>query len=122
MPATLQSRFPMIIAELRPKVSAAVKEAAEAVAADAAAKAPSGPGEVHIKEHFGVERRGPAEYVVYNDAVAESGREVPYAIAVEFGHTAKNGTQVAPRPFLIPAMEENTPTAAALVTAVLRGL
>lgn len=122
MAATYKSRFPQISVELAAGVDAIIGEVAEAIAADAASRAPSGPGNVHLRDHFGVERTGPAEYVVTNDAVAESGRPVPYAIAVEFGHTAQDGSQVAPQPFLVPAKEAHTEPAAAAVTALLQGL
>lgn len=122
MAASLKSRLPIIAAELRPRVSAAVKATAEKIAEDAALRAPAGPGSVHLKDHFRVERRGPAEYAVLNDAEAESGRPVPYAIAVEFGHTAKDGSQVPPHPFLVPVTQENEDYAEQLALAALRGL
>ena len=122
MPATLKSRFPEIVAELRPRISAAVKEGAEMISETATAKVPLGPGEVHLKEHMQVSRKGPAEYVVYNDAVAETGkRPVPYAMAVEFGHEGRSGS-VGPHPFMVPAKEERESDVVDLVQAVLRGL
>lgn len=122
MPATLKSRFPQIAAEIRPRLSAAVKATAEKIAEDAALRTPSGPGNVHLRDHFRVEREDAAEYAVLNDAEAESGRPVPYALSVEFGHTAKDGSQVAPQPFLVPATQENEETATQLAIAALRGL
>lgn len=118
MAGTLKSRLPMIAAEIRPRVSAAIKAGAEIVAEDAAARAPYGPGIVHIRDHFVVERTGPAKYRVYNDALSETGKyQVPYAYMVEFG-TVKN----APRPFLVPAKEAHEDDVLELVRAALEGL
>lgn len=118
MPATLKSRFPEIIAELRPKVGAAVKQAAEVIAEDAAQKVsdPSPVGQGLIAT-IRVEREEAAEYsVLAGDTTAF------YAKWVEYGHAARGGGQVAPRPFMVPAAEENRENAAYLVTGALRSL
>lgn len=112
MPATLKSRLPEIAAELRPKVSAAVKWGAERVAEDAAANLPIGPPEIHLAERIHVERRGGAEYAVV------AGDEEAY-----YGHIIEHGSsKMAPRPFLVPALEGRKENIEALVTGVLRGL
>ena len=113
MPATLKSRFPMIAAELAPRVSAAVKAGAESISETAKTKVadppPVGEG---LREAIHVENSGPASY-----SVIAGNSDVFY------GHMVEHGTShSAPKPFLIPAMEERKDDAAALVTAVLRGL
>lgn len=118
MTVTLKSRFPEIIAELRPKVGAAVKEAAEVVAEAAARRVPDpSPLGQGLIASIHVEREDVAEYSV----IAGDG-EAFYGSFVEFGHAARGGGQVAPEPFLVPAAEESRDTAAFLVTAALRGL
>lgn len=113
MPATLESRFPQIIAELRPKVSAAVKTSAESIAENAKTKvadpAPVGEG---LRAAIHVEREDVAEY-----SVVAGDEKVFYGSMVEFGTSHS-----APHPFLVPAAEEGLPEAVALVTAALRGL
>lgn len=110
MPATLENRFPFIIAEMRPKISAAVKAGAEEVAVLAAAKAPVARG--RLRDSIHVENVGTATYsVVAGDD------------DVFYGHFQEYGTvHDPPQPFLIPAAEELTPEVIGLVTAVLREL
>jgi len=112
---TLKSRLPQIAASIRPRVGAAVKQAAEAVAEDARQRVPLGPPSVHIKDHIRVERREAAGYHVIADAEDPQGR--PYAAYVEFGTNNRAAT-----PFLIPALEANAENAENLVRAALRGL
>lgn len=112
MAASLKSRFPEIIAELRPRVGAAVKATAEHIEKGAKDRVPIGPPDVHLYDDIRVERRGPAEY-----AVAAGRENTFYASWVEFGTSHSS-----PQPFLIPAAEEGVPVAEALVTAALRGL
>ena len=112
MPTRLESRFPQIAAELAPRVKEATKEAAEIVAEDARRRAPLGPGDMHLRDHITVEPEGIAGYLVL------AGNEETF-----YGHMVEFGTShSAPQPFLLPAAEENVDTAAALVSAVLRGL
>lgn len=107
MAATLESRFPEIIAELRPKVSAAVKVSAETIAEDAGAAAPVGPtGE--LGQSIEARNEGVAEYGIY---------AAWYWFFPEFG-TAHS----APEPYMLPAVEANKLPFEAEVTAVLRGL
>lgn len=118
MSATLKSRFPEIIAELRPRLSMAVKAGAELIAEDARANVHDAPPMgVGLKQAIHVERKGAAEY-----AVVAGDDEVVYGHMVEFGHADRGGGQVAPRPFLIPAKEQRADDVAALLTAVLRSL
>lgn len=113
MPTTLESRFPMIVAELRLRVSAAVKASAEMIAEDAKMKvADPAPVGVGLRAAIHVEREDVAEYSVVagNDDVF-------------YGHMVEHGTShSAPHPFLIPAKEENTAEAVGLVSAALKGL
>ena len=113
MPATLQSRLPLIAAELRPKVSAAVKLGAEAIAVNARGRVRDAPpiGEGLVAA-IHVERAGPAAYEVVagNDDVF-------------WGRFLEHGTShSAPYPFLVPATEEGRDTAVAFVDAALKGL
>lgn len=110
--SSLKSRLPMIAAELRPKVSAAVKRGAELVAADARIRVPTGPPEVHLKDHINVRRRDAAEY-----EVSAGNEETFYGHMVEFGTTHS-----APRPFLVPALEENRQVIEMLVREALGDL
>ena len=111
MPTVLKSRFPMIAAELRPRVLAAVEEAAGLVAEEARRRVPVGPGDVHLRDHISVESESDGYAVLAGDG------ETFYGHMVEFGTSHS-----APHPFLLPAAEENVDAAAALVTAALRGL
>ena len=106
MPATLKSRLPEIARELRSQVSRAVKDGAEAVAAEAKVRVPydaSKPAsEPHLRDRIHVERRGPAEYAVV------AGDDDAW-----YGHLVKGGSAVAGKgrppipahPFLVPALE-----------------
>lgn len=114
MGATLKSRLPEIAAELRPKVSATVKKGAQLVAADAEARVPVGPPDVHLRDNFHVTRLGPAEYEV---SVGDRDGGPFYAHMVEFGTTHS-----APRPFLIPALEARQATIEYMVRQALMSL
>ena len=114
MPATLKSRIPAIIAGLEPRVNAAVRAGAEAIAVEATARAPDAPpqGEglveaIHVEDS---EEAG-GYYVVAGDE------------DVFWGHFVEMGTtHSAPHPFLIPAMESQKDAVANAVTLVLRTL
>lgn len=114
MSATLKSRLPEIAAELRPRVSAAIKEGAQAVATDAQDRVPVGPPDVHLRDNFHVTRLGPAEYEV---SVGDRAGGPFYAHMVEHGTS-----HAAPRPFLIPALEANRSNVEQLVRASLVSL
>lgn len=107
---TLKSRFPEIEAELRPRISAAVKAAAEGIEHGAKERAPVDTGALRSAIH--TERRGPAEY-----AVVAGDSQAWYGMLVEHG-TSQN----PPHPFLVPAAEIGREAAEGLVRAALRGL
>lgn len=113
MPATLKSRFPEIIAELRPRVGKSVAEGAALVSERASQRVPDRTplGEGLIAA-IHVEREEVGEY-----SVVAGDEEAFYGHIVEFG-----GKYSAPHPFLVPALEESTDDVLALVTAALRGL
>lgn len=110
MAATLKSRFPEIAAELRPRVSAAVKAAAEGIEEGAKSRVPVDTGALRDAIH--TERRAVAEY-----AVVAADDEVWYGMLVEHGTTHN-----PPHPFLVPAAEVGRDAAEGLVRAALRGL
>lgn len=113
MAASLKSRLPEIVAELRPRVGAAVKSGAELVSERASAKAPDRtPYGAGLVATIQAERRGPAEY-----AVVAGDEDVFYGHFIEFGTT-----KATAQPFLIPALEESKDDIEAIVTGVLRGL
>jgi HK97 gp10 family phage protein len=112
MPATLQSRLPQIAASLRPKVARAVKAGAQLIAEDAGERVARGPDPHHISEDIHVQRTGPAEYAVV------AGREDTF-----YGHILEFGSaKMAPRPFLVPAADDNLRECELLVEGVLRTL
>ena len=111
MSVTLRSRLPGIVAELQPKVSAAVKKTAEAIAEEARQRVPVDEGDLRDAIH--VQRTGPAAYAV----VAGNGGDVFYGHMVEMGTTHS-----APQPFLLPAAEAHLDDAVARVEAALRSL
>lgn len=119
MPATLKSRLPFIAAELRPRVSAAVKAGAELVAERAKARAPDAPPQGEgLVEAIHVERTGAGEY-----SVMAGDDDVFWARFVEFGTQASEKHRAtAPHPFLLPAAEESKDEIAGLITVVLRSL
>lgn len=100
------------MAELDPKVGAAVGAGAELIAEDAARRVAVGPDPHHIRDDIHVERTGLAEYAVI------AGRAETF-----YGHILEHGgaTQ-APRPFLVPAAEAGRAPTVALVAASLRRL
>lgn len=110
---TLASRLPEIAAELRPRVSAAVKEGAQAIAEDARMRVHTDDGE--LRDSITVRRYQAAGYLVEVEAQDEEG--LYYGWFVEFG------TSHAPAyPFLMPAMENQKEHAEDLLSASLRGL
>lgn len=121
MPATLQSKFPYVIAELRPRVSAATKQGAEAIAAEARNRVPVSDDAktVHLRDAIHVERVGVAEYGVF----AGGGPEDPDT-DIYYGHMVEHGTARGqpPQPFLVPAAEMLQAEVVASVNIVLRGL
>lgn len=113
MSATLKSRLPLIAAELRPRVSAAVRAGAGLMSERAKVRAPDAPplGEGLVSA-IHVERQGPAEY-----AVVAGDDDVFWGHFVEFGTVHS-----APKPFLVPAFEESVNETVGLVQGALRRL
>lgn len=138
MPATLESRFPQIVAELSVKVGAAIKEGTEGIAEAAKANAPDPPpyGK-YLKESIEA-RSGDFSYGARSafgqNEASKYGFSVPvgrqvvteiaygvwsswYSPFVEFGTSHS-----APHPFLMPAAEEGLPEVVGLVNAALKSL
>lgn len=110
MPATLESRFPEIVAELRPRISKAIKEGAEAIAGVARSRVPVRSGA--LRDAVEVRRHSAAAYRVMGaDDEAFYGRFVEY------------GTKyMEPEPYLIPSADAEKEALEAGVEAVLRTL
>lgn len=110
MSVKLKNRLPIIAAELRPHVEAAVALGAERISQSAKDRVPVHTGRLRNAIH--VDRRGHGEYrVVAGDHEAF------------YGHLVEFGTNRAPaQPFLVPAAEENRRSVEALVTTALRRL
>ena len=105
-----RNRFPQIIAELTPKLGAAVQAGAEIIERGAKERAPVDEGNLRAAIH--TDRDGPlAVRVVAGNA------------DVFYGHLVEHGTvRTAPRPFLVPAAEAARGEVLALVRTALRGL
>ena len=117
MGVTLANKLPDIAKELRPKVSRAVKKAAQLVADQAKENAPHG-ASGELAGSIKVENAGSGLYRVIADANSGNGEWVNfYAQWVEFGTT-----DTAAQPFLIPALESKRKEAEDLVAEVLRDL
>jgi HK97 gp10 family phage protein len=112
MAASLQSRLPAISAELRPRISAAIKAGAEAVAETEAELLPRSDNEPHIADRVTVVRSGPAEYrVVVGDD------ELYYGWFLEAGTVYMEA-----QPTLVPALDIEQEAIVAGATAVLKAL
>jgi HK97 gp10 family phage protein len=105
----LKNRFPQIIASLNPKVNAALRVGAEVVEQAAKERVPVQSGDLRDAIH--VEDGDDGVYVV------AGGGDVFYGHMVEFGTS-----HTSPRPFMVPAVEENRDTVAAVVAVALRTL
>ncbi len=93
MSGILRSRIPLIIGELRPKVLEAVEESAERIVEGAQRRVPVDSGS--LREAIHVEAEGGQVAVVAGDD------------DVFYGHIVENGSvHTPPRPFLVPAFEE----------------
>lgn len=109
MPISLISRLLPIAAELPAQVGGALEEVAEAIAESAQSKVPVESGDLRDAIH--VEKQG-------SDYSVVAGNE-----NVFYGHLVEHGTTHSPpRPFLVPAAEENLETAEKLVENVLEDL
>jgi HK97 gp10 family phage protein len=120
---TLKSRLPEISAEMRPRISRAVKEGAEEIA-DAARRNLEAGGHVDsgdLLNSVHVERAGAGQYRVVADARAEKngklGAGAPYGVFVEFGTS-----DTSAYPFMIPAADEKSDGIVDAVQVVLRTL
>lgn len=105
----LKSRFPAIAVALPEVVERALKVGAEQIADSARARVPQRSGALHDSIHVDTESEG--VYVVAGDS------------AVFYGHIVEHGSvNTPPRPFLIPAFEENRTEVVGLVDAALSRL
>lgn len=105
----LNSRIPLIAAELDAKTEAAVIEVAERIAADAKSRVPVATGALRDAIH--VDTSGDGVRVVAGDSTAF------------YGHIVENGSTKTPaRPFLVPALEAVRPVLELLVGEKLRSL
>ena len=109
MPTLSYNRFPKIIVQLDPTVDAALRVAAEQVAQAAKARVPVASGDLRNSIH--VERQGGGYAVIAGDDTAF------YGHMVEFGTS-----RTSPRPFLVPALEEQRGELEAYVRGALRSL
>ncbi len=110
MAATLESRLPEIVAELRPRVSAAVKAGAEAIASEAKARVPVLTGA--LRDSIEVRRHSATTYRVVG---AQSG--------TFWGSFVEYGTEyMEAKPYLLPSAEDQEEAIAAGVAAVLETL
>lgn len=90
----LKSRLPQIAVEIDIIIGEAVERGAETVKADARQRVPVQSGKLRDAIH--VEPEDDGTYVVAGDE------------DVWYGHLVEHGTShTAPRPFLVPALEEN---------------
>lgn len=100
-----RSRIPMIAAEMHVRVDEAIEVGTEKIARTARSRVPVETGNLKDAIHTD------DGYVIAGDTDAF------------YGHMVEHGTtHTPPRPFLIPALEENRAEVVALVTAALRGL
>lgn len=101
----LDSRLPMIAAEMLPLVETAVRSGAELIARQA--KVPVASGELRDAIH--VDETEDGHMVVAGDD------------DVFYGHLVENGTTITPpRPFLVPAAEASREEVVAGIAAALR--
>ena len=108
----LKSRFPVIIAELGPRMNAVAREGAELIAQRAKQRVPVGAPEVHLRDAIHVEDEKRGSYLV-----VAGDTDAWYGHLVEFGTTHS-----APRPFLLPSFEESTDEIAALAQVAVSKL
>jgi HK97 gp10 family phage protein len=105
----LKSRFPAIAAELEPLVRGALEVGAEGVSGAAKARVAVGESAPHIRDAIHTDSQPEGVYVVAGDS------------QTFYGHILEHGSvKMAPRPFLVPALEENKKAVLALVVAALR--
>src|SRR5262245_57114040 len=107
---TLESRLPEIAAELRPRVSKALRMGADTIAQDARNAVPVESGD--LRDSIDVAASGAGRW-----QVRAGNREAYYAGLVEFGTSQRAAT-----PYLVPAVEKNVDYVEELVAVVLRSL
>lgn len=109
MPVRVKSKLPRVVAELG-RLDATIHKGAELLAQYARFRVPVDDGDLRSAIH--VEREGVASYhVIAGDQ------------EVFWGHLAEHGTShSAPRPFLVPAVDDARKTVVGLVAAQLRKL
>jgi len=105
----LKSRIPEIIAELGPAVEEATVAGADLIAESAKARVPVDTG--RLRDAIHVETGPEGAYVIAGN------RDAFYGHIIEHG-SAAYGTP--PRPFLVPALEENRIDVERLVSAAIR--
>ncbi len=111
-----ETRFPEIIAELNPRMAAAVQESAQLVVNSARSRVPVATGRLRDSIHA-KEGKNPLRVQVVADAQAMGTSGAPYGHFVEFG------TVYGPaQPFLVPAVEETRAAATEIGVAALRAL
>ncbi len=101
-----RSRLPEIATLLHPTVQAALKAGAERIAENARQRVPVQSG--RLRDAIHVEEDDGSFYVVAGNT------EVFYGHIVEHG-----GAHTPPRPFLVPALEENADSVLGAVTSAL---
>jgi HK97 gp10 family phage protein len=105
----LRSRLPQIARALDDRLEDVVEDGAEAIAQSAKGRVPVASGDLRAAIH--VEDEAEGAYVIAGDT------------GVFYGHLVEHGTShSAPRPFLIPALEENRSRIVAMGRARLKGL
>jgi HK97 gp10 family phage protein len=105
----LKSRFPAIAAELEPLARGALQAGAELVEARAKDRVAVGESDPHIRDDIHTESEPEGVYVV-------AGTTQTF-----YGHILEHGSvKMAPRPFLVPSLEESRKEILGLVVAALR--
>jgi HK97 gp10 family phage protein len=105
----LRSRIPAIALAMPELLDQALEQGAERIVASAQERVPVATGD--LKDAIHVDRQSEGIYVIAGDT------------EVFYGHIVENGSVTrGPRPFLVPALAENTATVLALAKTALKGL
>lgn len=105
----LKSRLPQIAIEIEVLLDEAIEKGAEVVKRDAKVRVPVATGKLRNAIHVDPEDDG--VYVI-------GGNDDAW-----YGHLVEHGTtRTPPRPFLVPALEENRDTVVGIARAALRSL
>jgi hypothetical protein len=126
---TLNSELDNIASGISDEVAEVMREKTEEAAAAAKGKLtgytmPSGSGDllgsIRVEE---ANLKGSRGYRVVADDMTQGGRyQVPTGVLVEYGFTHKGGKDVAPRPFMTPALDERREEIEKAVDAKLKEL